>query len=73
MTDPYFLETLVVGDLDAIGPDLEQLNLGEPLVLARVADPVRLTGGGLRLYGPTSSAGCPESLPHGRGRIALRS
>ena len=32
--DPARLVTLVVGDLDAIGPDLEQLNLGEPLVLA---------------------------------------
>lgn len=27
----------------------------------------------LRLYGPTSSAGCPQSLPHGRVQIALRS
>jgi zinc protease len=32
--DPSRLVTLVVGDLDAIGPDLERLGLGQPIVLA---------------------------------------
>ena len=32
--DPSRLVTLAVGDLDAIGPDLERLGLGEPIVLS---------------------------------------
>jgi zinc protease len=32
--DPTRLVTLAVGDLDAIGPDLDALGLGQPLVLA---------------------------------------
>ncbi|MBZ5558718.1 MAG: insulinase family protein [Acidobacteriia bacterium] len=32
--DPARLTTLVVGDVDAIGPDLSRLGLGEPIVLA---------------------------------------
>jgi zinc protease len=32
--DPSRLVTLVVGDLDAIGPDLERLGLGQPIVLS---------------------------------------
>ena len=32
--DPARLTTLVVGDLDAIGPDLGRLGLGEPVVVA---------------------------------------
>ena len=32
--DPARLTTLVVGDLDAIGPDLARLGLGEPVVLS---------------------------------------
>jgi zinc protease len=31
--DPVRMVTLVVGDLDRIGPSLEELNLGEPMVL----------------------------------------
>ena len=31
--DPARLVTLVVGDLDVIGPDLGALGLGEPVVL----------------------------------------
>jgi zinc protease len=32
--DPERLTALVVGDLDRIGPDLEALNLGEPVILS---------------------------------------
>jgi zinc protease len=32
--DPARLTTLIVGDLDAIGPDLQGLGLGEPVVVA---------------------------------------
>jgi hypothetical protein len=31
--DPARLTTLIVGDLDAVGRDLENLGLGDPLVL----------------------------------------
>jgi hypothetical protein len=32
--DPARLVTLAVGDLDAIGPSLEALGLGDPVVLS---------------------------------------
>jgi predicted Zn-dependent peptidase len=35
--DPSRLVTLAVGDLDAIGPGLSQLDLGEPVILSAEA------------------------------------
>ena len=32
--DPARLTTLIVGDFDAIGPDLRGLGLGDPVVLS---------------------------------------